>query len=123
MQEAHLCGFRTIQQVVPQAMDFLLEQELMEYIIIYGMTKIQLSYLEQIILHECELMVLAELVLEETLQHHTNNPQILMILLTIHRDRGNQKDAAQYAKRLMALSPQAPGVRQLLQQLQSSEQD
>ncbi len=65
----------------------------------------------------------AIVVLEETLQHHTNNPQILMILLTIHRDRGNQKDAAQYAKRLMALSPQDPGVRQLLQQLQPSEQD
>ena len=65
----------------------------------------------------------AIVVLEETLQHHTNNPQILMILLTIHRDRGNQKDAAQYAKRLMALSPQDPGVRQLLQQLQSSGQN
>jgi len=62
----------------------------------------------------------AIVVLEETLQHHTNNPQILMTLLTIHRDRGNQKDAAQYAKRLMALSPQDPAVQQLFQQLQGA---
>ena len=64
----------------------------------------------------------AIVVLEETLQHHTSNPQILMTLITIHRDHGNLKVAKQYMKRLVALAPQDPAVRQLLQQLQAREQ-
>ena len=65
----------------------------------------------------------ALVVLEETLQDHSFDRQILMALITIHRGRGNQQVATQYVKRLMALSPQDPAVRQLLQQVQSSEQN
>ncbi len=65
----------------------------------------------------------ALVVLEETLQDHSFDRQILMALITIHRGRGNQQVATQYVKRLMALSPQDPAVRQLRQQLQASGQN
>ena len=65
----------------------------------------------------------ALVVLKNTLQEHSFDPQVLMALVTIHRGQGNQQDATRYAKRLMGLSPQDPAVRQLLQQLQSSGQD
>jgi len=61
--------------------------------------------------------------LEEPLQDHSFDRQILMALITIHGGQGNQQVANQYVKRLMALSPQDPAVRQLFQQLQSSGQN
>lgn len=61
-------------------------------------------------------------VLEETLERRTNDPQILLALMTMHRDHGNQKSATLYAKRLQSLSTKDPRVQTLLQQLQSDGQ-
>jgi Flp pilus assembly protein TadD len=81
------------------------------------------GYVYGIALHSTGKSREALVVLKETLQEHSFDPQILMALVTIHRSQGDQQVATRYAKRLMALSPQDPAVRQLLQQLQSSGQD
>ena len=57
-------------------------------------------------------------VLEDTHKRHPNDPQLVFMLATLHRDQGNRPAAIQFAKRLLALVPQDPGARQLLQSLQ-----
>ena len=59
-------------------------------------------------------------VLEETLEQHSRDSQILMALITIHRDEGQQNIAMKYVKRLLALSPQSPSALKLLQELQKT---
>ncbi len=58
-------------------------------------------------------------VLEETHRRHPNDPQILLALVTIHRDHGDRKAALRYAEKLVLLSPQDQAARQLLRQLSS----
>ena len=58
-------------------------------------------------------------VLEETHRRHPNDPQILLALVTVHRDHGDRKAALRYAEKLVLLSPQDQAARQLLRQLSS----
>ena len=57
-------------------------------------------------------------VLEDTYQRHPYDRQLVLMLATLHRDQGNHTAAVQFAERLLALAPQDPGARQLLQSLQ-----
>ncbi|MEJ2230130.1 MAG: tetratricopeptide repeat protein, partial [Nitrospirales bacterium] len=57
-------------------------------------------------------------VLEDTYQRHPNDPQLVSMLATLHRDQGNRDTAVRFAKKLLALAPQDPGARQLLESLQ-----
>jgi Flp pilus assembly protein TadD len=57
-------------------------------------------------------------VLEEAHRKRTGDREILVALATISRDAGHRDQAIEYAKRLVRLSPNDPGARQLLSELQ-----
>ena len=57
-------------------------------------------------------------VLEETYQRHPNHPQLVFFLASLYRDEGNRSKALQFAETLLALVPQDPGARQLMESLQ-----
>ncbi|HEX9191397.1 MAG TPA: tetratricopeptide repeat protein [Candidatus Deferrimicrobiaceae bacterium] len=58
-----------------------------------------------------------------TLQHayrrHPYDPDLLFALATFLRDRGNPADALRLARELAAVSPEDPGARRLLQEMES----
>lgn len=56
--------------------------------------------------------------LEETRQRHPNDPQLLFMLATLHRDDGNRRKALQFANKFIAVAPNDFGTRQLLESLQ-----
>lgn len=58
-------------------------------------------------------------VLKKAQQRHPYNREILVALVTINRDRGALDSAIQYAKKLVALSPDDPSAQQVLKQLES----
>lgn len=60
-------------------------------------------------------------VLEETRQRHQNDPQLLFMLATLHRNERNQTKALQFADKLLAVAPNDPGARQLLESLRSKK--
>ena len=55
---------------------------------------------------------------------HTRVPEnrdLLIALVTMHRESGSHESAVEYARKLFALTPQDPAARQLLQQLESTQ--
>jgi Flp pilus assembly protein TadD len=64
----------------------------------------QYGYVYGIAIHSTGESKKAAAVLEKIHLRHPNDRQILMTLITIHRDLGNTNAALQYAKRLEALS-------------------
>ncbi len=74
----------------------------------------------QIVLHgEVPVAGVPRLVAEDAHQRHPNDRQVLLTLVTIHRDHGDRKAALRYAEKLVLLSPQDQAARQLLERLQS----
>ena len=61
-------------------------------------------------------------VLERASRRHRNDRDILMALVTIHRDTGSLQTALQYARALLALVPNDQAVRQLTAQLRAQLQ-
>ena len=55
--------------------------------------------------------------LEAVLAKHPNDRETLMALAVFQRDAGNVDAARDYARRLVALEPENPEVRALLQQV------
>jgi hypothetical protein len=49
---------------------------------------------------------------------HPGDRDVLIALATISRDRGNRADALAWARALRDLDPQAPGVQQLVAELE-----
>ncbi len=60
-------------------------------------------------------------VLEETYRRHTQDRQILVALVTIHRDQGDLDQAIFYAEKLLALQPVDPNAQRLLASLRASK--
>lgn len=56
-------------------------------------------------------------VLKEAHARHPNDREVLYALVVFNRDMGNRDVAGQYAEKLVALSPQDPAARRLLNQL------
>ena len=55
---------------------------------------------------------------------HTRVPEnrdLMIALVTMHRESGSHESAVEYARKLFALTPQDPAARQLLQQLESTQ--
>ena len=57
-------------------------------------------------------------VLDAAHQRQPADRELLIALATISRDNGSISVAVEYARKLVALSPQDPSARQLLEQLQ-----
>ena len=57
-------------------------------------------------------------VLAEAHERHPEDRDLLVALATMHRDRGSRAEAIEYARQLVALSPQDPAPRQLLAELE-----
>ena len=72
----------------------------------------QYGYVYGIALHSTGESKKATAVLEEIQLGHPNDRQILMTLITIHRDLGKTNTALQFAKKLEALSQPSPAHRQ-----------
>ena len=75
------------------------------------------GYVYGIALHSVGDTEKAIAALEENYKRHPNDRQTLFTLITMHRDGGDIKRAGQYARKLIALAPEDPTARQLLQQL------
>jgi Flp pilus assembly protein TadD len=58
-------------------------------------------------------------VLASAHETHPGNRDILAALATFNEKKGNLTAAAQYAEKLVALSPNDPGAYQLLQRIKS----
>ncbi len=56
--------------------------------------------------------------LEQCHWQHPYDRDILVALVTFHREAGREQDALEYARRLLELSPQDPGYHQLVESLQ-----
>ncbi|MGV7228772.1 MAG: tetratricopeptide repeat protein [Nitrospirales bacterium] len=72
----------------------------------------QYGYVYAIALHSTGESKKAAAMLEKIHLRHPNERQILMTLITIHRDLGNTNTALQFAKKLEALSQPSPAHRQ-----------
>lgn len=57
-------------------------------------------------------------VLADAHARHPEDRDLLIALTTMHRDRGSRAEAIEYARKLVALSPQDPAPRQLLAELE-----
>lgn len=77
------------------------------------------SYVYGVALKEVGKTEIAVAVLEKAHQRHPYDRELLLALVTISRDRGEFDSAIQYAKKLVALSPDDPAAQQLLKQLES----
>jgi Flp pilus assembly protein TadD len=75
------------------------------------------SYVYAVALHTTGRPKDAIKVLKETHARHPNDREVLYALVVFNRDIGNLDVAGQYAKKLIALSPQDPAARRLLKQL------
>ncbi len=76
------------------------------------------SYVYAVALHTTGRAKQAIKVLKEAHGRHPNDREVLYGLVTFNRDMGNLDAASQYAEKLIALSPQDPAARRLLNQLQ-----
>ena len=59
-------------------------------------------------------------VLQKASERHPYNGDILVALVTTHRDRGAFRDALRYARRLAELNPADTSVQQLVAQLEAA---
>ncbi|MFQ5961771.1 MAG: tetratricopeptide repeat protein, partial [Candidatus Methylomirabilales bacterium] len=75
------------------------------------------SYVYAVALHTTGRPKDAIKVLDETHVRHPNDREVLYGLVTFNRDMGNLDAATLYAEKLIALSPQDPTARHLLNQL------
>ena len=80
------------------------------------------SYIYGLALNSSDKTPQALTVLEAAHRRHPKNGQILQALATINRDIGRRDDAIRYAEQLVALAPEEPEARQLLEHLRSSKQ-
>jgi tetratricopeptide (TPR) repeat protein len=112
----HAFGLLLVRQKrLPEAMDELwraarLAPEEPRYAYVYGVA-----------LHGTGSTERALEVLRAAHEKHPGDVEILLALATINRDRGAREDAIAYARRLVALSPEDPGARQLLEVLERSK--
>jgi tetratricopeptide (TPR) repeat protein len=77
------------------------------------------SYIYGLALNSSDKTPQAITVLEFAHRRHPKNGQILQALATINRDIGRRDDAIRYAEQLVALAPEEPEARQLLEHLRS----
>ena len=54
-------------------------------------------------------------------ERHPGNRDLLIALATMNRDAGQLSAAVEYARKLVALSPQDPNALQLLAQLEATQ--
>jgi tetratricopeptide (TPR) repeat protein len=80
------------------------------------------SYVYGVALNEVGKTKRALAVLKKAHERHPYDRELLLALVTINRDKGALDSAIQYAKKLLALSPQDQASRQLLEQLQSQRE-
>lgn len=78
------------------------------------------SYIYGLALNSSGKTTQAIAVLEAAHRRHPKNGPILQALATIHRDAGRHRVAIRYAEQLVALVPEEPEARQLLEHLRSS---
>jgi Tfp pilus assembly protein PilF len=57
--------------------------------------------------------------LQRAYRRHPHDPELLFTLATLSRDRGRRTEALRYARELDASSPEDPGTRRLLRELES----
>lgn len=76
------------------------------------------AYVHAVALHSTGNTQEALVALETALERHPGDPDILMSLTTMHRDRGDTESAREYARRLQKVSPDDPAVQALWQELQ-----
>ena len=80
------------------------------------------SYIYGLALNSSGMTPQAIAVLEAAHRRHPKNGRILQALATINRDIGKRNAAIRYAERLVALAPEEPEARQLLEHVRSSGQ-
>jgi Flp pilus assembly protein TadD len=76
------------------------------------------SYVYGVALHSAGETVRALDVLDAAHRREPANRELLIALATISRDNGATSRAVEYGRRLVALSPEDPAARQLLEQIQ-----
>jgi len=76
------------------------------------------AYVYGVALHSIGETDRAVAVLDGAHQRHPADRDLLIALATISRENGSTSAAVEYARKLVALSPQDPAARQLLEQLQ-----
>ncbi|MFQ5931528.1 MAG: tetratricopeptide repeat protein, partial [Nitrospiraceae bacterium] len=77
------------------------------------------SYVYGVALYEVDKRKRALAVLEKAHKRHPYNRELLLALVTINHDKGKLDSAIEYAKKLVALSPEDPSAQQLLKELES----
>jgi len=80
------------------------------------------SYVYAIALHSAGKPAQAIPVLEQAHARHPNDRDIVQALVTFHREQGNRFAARLFAEKLVKLTPDDPGARQLLEQLRQPQQ-
>lgn len=78
------------------------------------------SYVYAVALKETGQLDEALDVLERAHHRRQNDPEILAALVSLHRDRGDTSAALEYARKLVALSPQDAEARELLKRLEAA---
>ncbi|MGB0768054.1 MAG: tetratricopeptide repeat protein, partial [Phycisphaeraceae bacterium] len=79
-----------------------------------------IAYAYALALHDTGNPPRAIAVLKHSIQNAPNDTQALIALATYHRDLGKIDEAITYAKRVQALVPDDPGIRQFVQELEAS---
>ena len=79
------------------------------------------SYVYGVALHSTGGTDQALMVLERAAMRHPYDRDLLTALATIHRDNGSLNAALRYARNLLALAPQDPTARQLVEQLEAQQ--
>ena len=78
------------------------------------------SYVYGVALHSVGDSVDALAVLEKAHRDHPGDRDILLALASVSRDAGALEDAIGYARKLLDLAPEYPGVREFVAQLESA---
>jgi len=78
------------------------------------------AYVYGIALHSTGEAERARGVLDDAYRRHPGDPSLLTGLVTLSRDAGDLELALTYAVALVELTPEDPGARQLLAEIQSS---
>src|SRR5262245_29333739 len=80
-------------------------------------TSARYAYVYGVALHSTGASDRALAVLQAAHEHHPGDPDILVALVTISRDRGNRAAAQGYARKLLQAAPELPEARQLAREL------
>lgn len=100
---------------LPEALDHLaraveLSKQRLRYVYVYGVALNSVGRGDE-----------ALAVLKAAHERHSGDPELLMALATISRDRGDRPAAIVYARKLTTIAPNDPASRQLLSQLESEQ--